>query len=165
MDFLYERGNMISRFPLSASLRVIGQLLEEQGFDVFDLRSSATDFMVQCASPAPPYLSLVELNFSLAQLRSLDQQAKLKRSGTFAFVRFDGLPEILRSLGRHVENEEGELLRISNSEIDTFLIEYRTRDRRVQVEDIAVLSIREQAERMYRQRAAIRPARDLTKEM
>jgi hypothetical protein len=148
---------MISRFPLSTSLRVIGQLLEEQGFDVFDLRSSATEFTLQCASPAAPHLSLVELSFSLPQLRSVDQQAKVRRSGTFAFVRFDGLPEILRALGRHVESEEGELLRISNSEPDTVLVEYRTRDRRV-VKDVPVLSIREQAERMYRQRAAIRPA-------
>lgn len=149
---------MISRFPLSSSLRVIGQLLEEQGFDVFELRSSESKFLIQCASPAPPYLNLVELSFSRAQLKSMDQQARVRRNPAFAYVRFDGLPETLRAIGRHVEDLQGELLRISNSDADTMLIEYRTHDRRVRAEDVPLLEIRDQAERMYRRRSAIRPS-------
>jgi hypothetical protein len=156
-----KEGAMPLRFPLSDFLRVIGQLLEQQGLDVFDLRFGGETFSVQCADPKPPYLNLIHMTYSVPQLSSVDQQARQRRRPVYALGRFDGLPEILRAVGRRVEDKGGELLRVCNSFYagqDLVILEYQTRDRGHRQEEIPVIAIRDQAQRMYRRRTAIRSA-------
>lgn len=148
---------MIAGYPLSNSLRVIGQVLEQRRLDVFDLEYSNEGIFVQCGGPTPPYLDLVDLSYSLAEIKKLDIQARTNRGASSSFVSFDGLPEILRAIGRRIDDEEGQLLRVCNSVNsifdDAITIEYRTFDKRRHVEELHVTALSDHAMRMYRKRA------------
>ncbi len=148
---------MVARYPLSNSLRVIGQVLEQRRLDLFDLEYSDTKVFVQCGGPTPPYLDLVELSYSLAEIKDLDAQARASRSASHTLVSFDSLPEIFRAIGRRIDDQDGQLLRVCNSVFpssqDSITIEYRTRDKRRHVEELFVVAVRDHAMRMYKKRA------------
>ena len=94
---------MANRYGYARALRTIGQALEQRGIDLFDVRCDQNDFYLQCADPSPPYLSLVELHYSLGDLNDLDLDARSLRGGSFQFANFDGLPGGLRAVGRDRE--------------------------------------------------------------
>jgi hypothetical protein len=148
---------MVTRYGYSRALRTLGQTLEERGIDFFDLRCDQSDFFLQCGDPAPPYLSLIELYYSLGDLDDLDLDARARRGNQLHLVNFQGLPEILRAVGRHLEEREGRLLRICNSDAsipDSYIqLEYQTRDGRTHKEDLFVRSLADDALRMYRERS------------
>jgi hypothetical protein len=150
---------MLTGYPCSNVLRVIGQMLEQQGLDLFDLQFLDDEISVQCGGPIPPYLDLIDLNYSLAQIKAVDHQAKARRQPSFSLVSFDGLPETLRAVGRHIDEEGGQLLRVSNSSLvsyDSITIEYRTHDRKRHEKEILTTAIRDHALRMYKKRASVR---------
>src|SRR5262245_32833318 len=125
---------MARRHDHSNSLRVIGQELVKRGIDLFELRCLRTEYYLQCGDPTPPYAGLIELSFTDDDISSLNLAAASQRGGAFKFVQFEALPEILRAAGRHIENKEGMLLRISNTESadegdNTLRLEYEDRDR------------------------------------
>ena len=148
---------MARRHDHSKSLRVIGQELVKRGIDLFELRCLRTEYYLQCGDPAPPYVGLIELSFTDDDIISLELAAARQRGGAFKFVQFEGLPEILRAAGRYIENKEGMLLRISNTESgeegETLRLEYEDRDRRNHVEDVPLTELAETARRMYKERA------------
>ena len=147
---------MARRHDHSNSLRVIGQELVKRGIDLFELRCLRTEYYLQCGDPTPPYVGLIELSFTDNDINSLELAAASQRGGAFKFVQFEGLPEILRAAGRYIENKEGMLLRISNTESadegDTLRVEYEDRDRRSHVEDVSLTELAETARRMYKER-------------
>ena len=148
---------MLPGFPLSSSLRVIGQILEERCLEVFDLQCFDDRILVQCGGPTPPYLDLVGLSYSLPEIKKLDAQARANRNGSGTLVSFDGLPEVLRAIGRRIDEREAKLLRICNSakipSDDSITVEYRTLDKRRRVEEFHLTTLRDHAMRMYRKRA------------
>jgi hypothetical protein len=148
---------MVSKDEFSRALRVIGQVLEEQRIDLFDLRCLGGDFHLVCGDPPPPHLDLVDFRYSASQIEALDLAARGKRQGAVQFVNFDGLPEILRALGHRVDVFSGRLLRVNNSEssspFDSINIEYQTRDGRHHTEEFLVGTMREQSVRMYKERS------------
>jgi hypothetical protein len=147
-----------TEYPCSKFLRVIGQLLEQQHLDLFDLRFLGDEISMQCGGPIPPYLDLIDLNYSLAQIKALDHQAKAGRQPSFSLVSFDGLPETLRTVGRRIDEEGGQLLRVCNSSLasyESITIEYRTRDRNRHEEEMLTSAIRDHAMRMYKKRASV----------
>lgn len=147
----------MARDNCSNALRVIGQILDEQRIDLFDIRCSGGDFRLLCGDPTPPHLHLVELRYSAAEIEALDLAARERRQGSVQFVNFDALPEILRALGHRVDAFNGRLLRIHNSEtstaFDSINIEYQTRDGRHHTEEFASGIVCEQAVRMYKERS------------
>jgi len=136
---------------------VIGQELVKRGIDLFELRCLRTEYYLQCGDPTPPYVGLIELSFNDDDIISLELAASSQRGGAFKFVEFEGLPELLRAAGRYVENKEGSLLRISNTESpidsDTLRLEYESRDGRNQVEEVPVTELTDVAKHMYKQRS------------
>ena len=103
---------------------------------------------------------MVALNYSLAEIKALDDQFKARPSHSLALVSFDGLPETLRAIGRRIDEEEGQLLRVCNSSFpslnETITIEYRSRERLRRELEIPVAEIRDHAVRMYKKRSSIR---------
>lgn len=154
---------MAEKLTCSRALRVLGQILETRGVDLFEIRSQGETFALQFGDPSPPHLAVIDLNFSAVDLRSLDLQARTKRQASFTFVNFSGIAEILRALGRRVESKEGRLLRICNYESpstdDTIRLEYQTGDGRRCVEELSPAALADDATRMYRDRSRMRRER------
>ena len=150
---------MAARYSYSRALRTIGQELDKRGIDIFELRHDGAEFLVECGDPTPPYLGLVQLRYSVNELKSLDQAAAANRRSGFKLVDFDALGEILRALGRHVEKKDAELRAISTLDSaddgSKFRLEYEVRGGRVHVEELYEASVAAQAEHMYHERARI----------
>ena len=148
---------MASRHDHSKALRIIGQELVKRGIDLFELRCLRAEYYLQCGDPTPPYVDLIELSFTDDDVVSLELAAASQRGGTFKFVEFEALPELLRAAGRYVDNKEGMLLRISNTESsqdsDTLRLEYETRDGRNHVDEVPLTELAETARRMYKERS------------
>jgi hypothetical protein len=150
---------MAANFTCSRSLRVLGQTLETMGVDSFEIRCNADHFYLQCGDPAPPHLAITDFSYSPANIRSLDSEARKKRQESCKCVDFNGLAEILRAVGRHIESKDGRLLRVCNCEAplgqDSVKLEYETRDGRTHVEELLTTTISDYAMRMYKDRARI----------
>ncbi len=148
---------MADRDICSRALRVIGQVLETRRIDLFDIKCFGNEFYLQCGDPQPPYLNLVELRYTAAEISSLDAKAKMKRQRAFKLVNFEALPELLRAVGRRVDENRARLLRVTNSDsadaADSFKIEYQTRDGRRHAEEFPAGAVGHQALRMYKERA------------
>jgi len=148
---------MASRHDHSKAFRVIGQELVKRGIDIFELRCLRSEYYLQCGDPTPPYDRLIELTFSDDDVNTLDLAAANQRGAAFKFVDFEALPEVLRAIGRYVQNKEANLLRVCNSDsaLDngSFRLEYETRDGRNHVENVALLDFAETARRMYKERS------------
>jgi hypothetical protein len=154
---------MADNLTCSRALRVLGQILESRGVDLFEIRSQGEKFTLQYGDPNPPHMAIIDLSYSAADLRSLDLQARTKRQESFRFVDFNGVAEMLRALGRRVESQEGRLLRISNcgapSSEDAILLEYQTADGRKWVEELNPAALSDDAVRMHKDRSRIRRER------
>ena len=148
---------MASRHDHSKALRAIGQELVKRGIDLFELRCLRAEYYLQCGDPTPPYVGLIELSFSDDDVISLELAAASQRGGAFKFVEFEALPEILRAAGRYVDNKDGLLLRVSNTDSsfdnDTMRLEYESRDGRSHVEEVSLSELSETARRMYKERS------------
>lgn len=154
----FDKGNrMAARYSESRALRTIGQELKRRGIDLFELRCLRTEYYLQCGDPNPPYVGLLEITFSDDEIASLDTAAASGRGNGPTFVDFESLPEVLRAIGRYVENKEGTLLRISSldsaSDQEAIRLEYDGRDGRSHVEQLALSALAEIAMRMYKERS------------
>jgi len=147
---------MASRYGYPRVLRTLGQALEKRGVDLFDLHCEHNDFYLQCGDPMPPYLSLIEFRYSLGDLNDLDLDARTNRGSSFKLVNFEGLPEILRAIGRRLEDKDGQLVRLCNAENTdpngSIQLEYQTRDGRRHFEDLYTAALGDSAMRMYKER-------------
>ena len=148
---------MAQQDAFSTALRVIGQMLEKQHIDLFELKCFGDEFYLQCGDPLPPHLNLVERRYSVTEIRALDVEAKANRRESFKLVNFEGLPEILRALGRRIDESHARLLRVSNSDpvipFDSIKVEYQTRDGQRHAEEFLTGAIGDQALRMYKERS------------
>jgi len=153
----YTVGSMAQQDAFSTALRVIGQMLEKQHIDLFELKCFGDEFYLQCGDPLPPHLNLVERRYSVTEIRALDVEAKTNRRESFKLVNFEGLPEILRTLGRRIDESHARLLRVSNSDpvipFDSIKVEYQTRDGQRHAEEFLAGAIGDQALRMYKERS------------
>jgi hypothetical protein len=141
----------------AGALRCIGQALQQQNIEVFELITRSNEFRLQGGDPNPPYTSLVELKFSLQNIAILDRDGHAQRRQSKAEIRFDSLPEILRAVGDYVDHKRSHLRRVDNSRSLNFAdpaveIEYETRAGDVQLENLAMSFICESAMRMYKKR-------------
>lgn len=155
---------MATRYSYSGTLRTIGQELEKRGIDIFELRCQRADYTIQYGDPTPPHTQLLEIYFSGEEIRSLDLDAARQRGGRFKLVSFGRLPEILRALGRHVENKAGKILKISTATsmptLDSFRLEYQSPDGRIQAEELTSSAMADLALRMYRIRLHVQSQPD-----
>jgi hypothetical protein len=144
----------------AGALRCIGQALQNQDIEVFELRTDVDEFRLQGGDPNPPYVALIELRFSIEAIKILDREGQTRRGQSNAGIRFDSLPEILRAVGEYVDHQRGHLRRFSNSSSSniydpTFEVEYDTRAGDVRSENLAMSFVRESAVRMYKKRTLL----------
>lgn len=141
----------------AGALRCIGQALQNQNTEVFELKTDANAFLVLCGDPNPPHTGLLELQFSLDNIKILEREGQARRRQTKAEFRFDTVPEVLRAVGEYVDNQRGQLRRLNNcclSDGDVE-VEYTTRAGDIRSETLTISFIREAAVRMYKRRTQL----------
>jgi hypothetical protein len=141
----------------AGTLRCIGQVLQNQNIEVFELVSRVNEFHVQAGDPNPPYLGLIEVSFSPENIQIADREAHARRRQMNGEVRFDSLAEVLRAVGEYLDGKRGQLRRMNNSDSSmsdqhAVEIEYETRGGDVQLERLSLSFIREASVRMYKRR-------------
>ena len=141
-------------------LRCIGQALEDHEIELFELRNHANEFRVVGADPNPPYTDLIELNFSLQNIEVLDREGQARRGRPTTDVGFDNIPEMLRAIGKYIDNKRGYLRHVNNTNSSSFddpavEVEYESRAGDVRSETLEMSFIREAVVRMYKRRARI----------
>ena len=144
-------------FGYAGVLRCIGQALQKRNIDIFELKSSIDEFRLQAGDPNPPYIALIEMRFSTAQIEVLDREGKMRRGQSNDGIRFDSISEILRGIGGYVDSQRGQLLRIDNSRVSlsdnpVVQVEYETRTGFVQSENLTMSFLREASVNMYKRR-------------
>jgi hypothetical protein len=150
---------MASVYSHARELRTLGQQLDKQGIDIFELSRLDGDYVVDCADPNPPFTDLIHLQFSAVELESLELAAARARTPGFTQVNFQSMAETLRATGRYVDRLNAKLLTITapdNVSADIlFKIEYQTRDGPYHSEEIHTNDLAELAIRMYKERVRI----------
>jgi hypothetical protein len=142
----------------AVALRCIGQALQNQNIEVFDLRTDNDEFRVYGGDPTPPYTGLIELHFSPDSIKILDRQGQARRRKSKAEFRFDSVPEVLRAVGEYIDSKRGLLRRLNNcclSDQGDVEVEYETRAGDVRSEPLAMSFIREAAVDMYKRRTRL----------
>jgi hypothetical protein len=143
----------------AGALRCIGQALQNQNIEVFELKTEANEFRVEGADPNPPYTSLIKLNFSIDDIKIIDREGQARRRRSKSEFRFDSLPEILRAVGKYVDDKRAARLRWVNncclSDKDEIEIEYQTRAGDIRAETLSISAIRETAVDMYKRRTRL----------
>jgi hypothetical protein len=142
----------------AGALRCIGQALQNQHIEVFEIKTNNNEFCVQCGHPNPPYTALIQLQFSLDDIKILDREGHARRCQTNSEVRFDSISEILRAAGKYIDNNRGQLRRLNNSRFpdqDGVEIEYQTSAGDVRSETLAMGFLRQAAVHMYKRRTRV----------
>jgi len=142
----------------AGAFRCIGQELQSQNIEVFELRSHADEFRLQCGDPNPPYTGLIEMLFSKEKIQMIDREGRRRRGQLTGEIRFDSIPEILRTVGEYIDRKGGYLRWINNSgsSFDAALeLEYQTRAGQVQMETLTMSFIRDACVRMYQRRTKL----------
>jgi hypothetical protein len=143
----------------AAAFRCIGQELQSQNIEVFELKSHADEFRLQCGEPNPPYTGLIKMLFSKEKIQMIDREGQQRRGQSTGDIRFDSIPEILRAVGEYIDKKGAYLRWINNSgsSSDTALeLEYQTRAGQVEMETLTVSFIREACVRMYQRRTGLK---------
>ena len=63
----------------AGALRCIGQALQNESIEVFELRTHLDEFRLQGGDPNPPYIALIELRFSIEDIKILDREGQARR--------------------------------------------------------------------------------------
>jgi hypothetical protein len=137
------------------ALRSIGQALEKNNIDVFEIKNQAAEFRLECGDPNPPYLNLIRLKYSLNELEVLEHYGRARRGKSDVQIDFSSLPEILRALGKYIDSKSGHLIRLSNHECNapfSVQLDYETRDRRLHSEELSTEFVLRVCTRMYQNR-------------
>jgi hypothetical protein len=140
----------------AAAFRCIGQELQSQNIDVFELTSRADIFRVQYGDPNPPYTALKEKVFSKETLQMIDRDGRRRRGQLTGEIRFDSIAEMLRTVGQYIDTKLGHIQWLNNSGSSSevaFELEYRTRAGQIQRETLTMSFIREASVRMYQRRS------------
>src|SRR6266498_325954 len=77
----------------AGAFRCIGQELQSQNIEVFELRSHADEFRLQCGDPNPPYTGLIEMLFSKEKIQMIDREGRRRRGQLTGEIRFDSIPK------------------------------------------------------------------------
>ena len=140
----------------ASALRCVGQALQNESIEVFELRTHADEFRLQCGDPNPPYTGVIEMLFSKEKIQMIDRAGRRRRGQSIGQIRFDSIPEILRTVGEYIDRKSGYLRWINNSGSSSesaLDLEYQTRAGQVQLETLTMSFIREACVRMYKRRA------------
>ncbi len=143
-------------FTCATVLRCIGQDLELRGLKTFDLVADGDICIVQCGYQTPPAETPVTLHYTAADIEELDRTNAEKRFGGARSTEFLTLPQIFRAIGGVLDNNEDQLVRITNNvtvgQESTLRIEYETRDGERVIDDRPVSAVYDMCVSMYKKR-------------
>ena len=151
---------MLSLPKYMSALRCIGQALQNRQIEVFDLVCDSDEFRLQCGHSNPPYLGLLELRFSIENLKILDREGRARRGQSNGEIRFESVPEILRAVEKYIDNKRVCLRRVNNScpsvsDGPAIQIEYENRGGEIRSENVSMSIVREASVRMYKRRTQL----------
>lgn len=145
---------MAARIPYDHQLRAIGQSLEAQRINVFELKQRGNFFVVNGKPEKETSLlgALREwqkrlrsegLNSSLTyagrDIENLDRQGKARRATPNRLPDFYSLPNTLRTLGFYLESQEAELLEMQKRSLSVSLL-YRNKHGHPNFEERSIAS-------------------------
>jgi hypothetical protein len=138
----------------AAALRSIGQALEKQHIEVFEIKHHGSEFFLQCGDPNPPYINLLTLRYSVKDLEALDVNGRTKRGQSGVGTELSSLPETLRGVGKYLESKNAQLVRFCNTATfePSVELEYENSDRTVRSEKLSAGFILGVCTRMYQNR-------------
>lgn len=142
----------------AVAFRCIGQELQSQNIEVFELQSYADEFRLQCGDPNPPYTEIIKMRFSKDKIEMIDREGRRRRGQSTGDIRFDSIPEILRAVGEYLDKKGGDLRWMSNigpSPEEILELEYQTRAGQIERETLTMSFIRDACVRMYQRRTGI----------
>jgi hypothetical protein len=153
-------GDLMLYLPnYAAAFRCIGQELQSKNIEVFELKSHADEFRLQCGDPNPPYTRIIELSFSKENIEMIDREGRRRRGQSTGEIRFDSIPEILRTVGEYLDKKGGYLRRVTNSPASpeaALELEYQTRAGEIEREILLMSFVRETCVRMYQRRTEVK---------
>ncbi|MFQ5682046.1 MAG: hypothetical protein ACE5HC_02135 [Candidatus Binatia bacterium] len=148
------------------ALRAIGQALEAERMDAFDLRSSGDTYLVR-GKPAKrnPLQALLQkwqgrdhreqeswqLSYSSADIARLEQLGRGNRREAHRLPDFYSQSSILRTLGAYLDMKGAQLLQVSRKEL-TIMILYRTNRGHPELEERSISSFYNLYLQMYQKR-------------
>lgn len=143
----------------AAAFRCIGQELQSQNVEVFELKTHADEFRLECGDPNPPYTRIIEMSFSKERIERIDREGRRRRGQSTGEIRFDSIPQILRTVGEYLDKKGGSLQRLTNSGASSeegLELEYQTRAGEIERETLSMSFIREVCVRMYQRRTGLK---------
>lgn len=139
----------------AVTLRCIGQVLQQQNIEVYEIKPRAGEFRLECGDPNPPYTGIIRMEYSADAIKILDREAQGRRGQSRAEFRFDSMPEMLRAIGEYIDSKRVGLRRLSSADPPDLELEYETRTGEIVSENLAISLIHETAVRMYKRRTRI----------
>ena len=136
-------------------LRCVGQAMQSQRIDVFELQIDSYGIRARCIDPNPPYTDLIELRFSLESIQTHVGGGRSRRVRTSSPLQRDDIPEILRVVGEYIDQKKGRLKRLNLcglSDREGLEVEYETTAGDVRSETLGLQFIRKAAADMQKRR-------------
>jgi hypothetical protein len=89
----------------------------------------------------------------------IDREGRRRRGQSTGEIRFDSIPEILRTVGEYLDKKGGYLRRVTNSPASpeaALELEYQTRAGEIEREILLMSFVRETCVRMYQRRTEVK---------
>ena len=98
------------------------------------------------------------MSFSKENIEMIDRDGRRRRGQSTGEIRFDSIPEILRTVGEYLDKKGSYLRWINNSGVSpeqALELEYQTRAGEIERETLTMSFVREACVRMYQRRAGL----------
>ena len=148
---------MLYLLNYAVALRCIGQVLQQQDIEIFEIKTDGSEYHLDCADPNPPYTKIIRWYYPIDKIKILDRQAETRRGASGPEVRFDSIPEILRAIGEYIDDKRAQLRRLHGACLarPDLQVEYQTRAGEIVAETLALGRVHEIAVSMYKKRTRI----------
>ncbi len=147
------------------TLRAIGQALEAQELNTFELRRNGENYFIR-GEPGRKVNALKvwmrkwqgqdpmessDLTYTSQDIESLDRAGQTKRNRLQRLPDFHSLSNILRTVGAYLDMKGAHLLQVHKKEL-TLMILYQTRQGHPEIEERTIASFYDLSLQMYRRR-------------
>ncbi len=128
---------MTARKTYDQQLRTIGQSLEAQRINVFELSNQGDVYVIKGEPDQETSLLATlkrwqgrmrregvasSLTFTCTDIEELDRQGRANRAKTNRLPDFHSLPNTLRTVGSYVESKEGELIELRKRQLSVLIL-------------------------------------------
>ncbi|MGH7829280.1 MAG: hypothetical protein ACREP8_03800 [Candidatus Binatia bacterium] len=133
-------------------LRTIGQVIEEQRLEDFEIKSEGDSYRIRDVAQVKSFFKHpLEVRYTLDDITQLEREREAKRTGPSRTPDFTSLSQVLRTVGHYLDAKESHLLGISKRAL-LLTIEYETEQQSRREEEYLTSSFYDLAVRLYKQR-------------